>query len=277
MKILKLIDKFNNSPKGQLAKSIFCLLFSLILITTATFAWIASNVTTTLAGMGISVLDGGSYARYSAFYIDDIDAKSVGKINQSITGGTESLQFELRTYDKTFTSLNAYARVVVRLEIYNLSENNVPTENETKSLSISITRNQALDPSTSSALGGVFSSVGQVGCYTSSQLDFSASNNTIYNTLVNQYVLANNAQTFTSVTNNVISKTTSISLNLNYTANDIKIGSDEKSCLLVYVVFDYNTSLTNLYIEQNEGHISSSNEANILNDLSKMDIAFAQE
>ena len=276
MKILKLINKFNSSPKGQVAKSIFCLLFSLILVVTATFAWIASNVTTTSGGMSVGVLDGGSYARYSAFYVDDINNKTIGKKGQEVISNAEGLHFGLRTYDKTFTAVNAYARVVVRIEVYNIDAGSIPQGNGTKHLNVLLSRNSALDPdTTSSKLGGVFSSIGQVGCYTSSALTYSDANATIYNTIVNSYVSANNAQTFTTVTNNVVSKQNTLSIDVAYSRSDIKTGENNKDCLFVYVVFDYITDLTNLYITQNEASLAgSSGDANVLNDLSKIDVDF---
>ncbi len=276
MKILKLIDNFNNSPKGKVVKSICYLLFSLMLVVTATFAWLASNVTTTSGGMAISVLDGGAYARYSAFYVSDINNKTISKKGQEVVSNAECLNVELRTYDKTFTAVNAYARVVVRIEVYNIDADNMPEGNGTKHLNVLLSRNSDLDTdTTSSTLGGVFSSVGQIGCYTSTTLGFNDENASIYNTIVDSYVAANNAQTFATVTNNVVSKQNTLSFDVAYTSAHIKTGEDNKACLFVYVVFDYNTELTNLYIDQNEASLAgSSDEANIKNDLSKVDIEF---
>lgn len=280
MNIFKLIEKFKNSPKGKLFRSIFVLVFSMILVGTSAYAWFSNNSVVGSNGLAVTIVDENAYSTYSAYFIEDVDTKAVGKINQSFVAGNYNLNISLMPYDLTFKSINQYDPVVVRILVYELSSKFIPVGNATKHLSIVLTRDTALDDGTSSMLGGVFSSVGQVDCYTSSSLALNATNKTIYDTIVAQYRNDNSLRKFTTVNNNVITKTSLLDIDIAYTANDFKTDEYSKKCLVLYMVIDYNEDLAELYARQNGENLGTMNSLvqrfEIANDLERIDVDFVE-
>lgn len=276
--VIQKIDNFNNSPKGKVVKSIFLLFFSIVMVITATVAWFFSNVSTTSGGMSVSVLGNMSFAEYSAFYIQDIDSKEVIKTDTMSMNGDNTLTVSLLPYDVTFTSVNQYAPVVVRIELYQMENDNIPTGDQAKELNITITRDTSVDTGTSSSLCGIFSSIGQFGCYTASDLELNASNQTVYDMVMTQYRADDNPSKFTTIADNNYTKQTSLDLSLSYTANDLKTNSVGNECLVIYLVFDYNVVLTELYIDQESSSSGDANEFDqrfaVANDLSTINIYF---
>ena len=277
MKIAEMIEKFNNSKTGMLIKAIVLLVFSAAMITTVTLAWFYSNVSTTSGGMSLSVYGENSYGKYSAFYIEDIDTKEVIKGAQSNTTGVNRLDVSLRTYDKTFTSVNEYAPIVIRMELYEIEDRFIPTGDEVKQLNVIISRDTSVDTGTSEELCGIFSSIGQLGCYSSNGLELSSDNQTIYDTVIAQYRQDQNLHTFTTITNNSFSKVSDLVITVSYTASNFKTDEEDNSCLVIYMVADYNVELTEAYLDQNLNELSGLNnqeESNIANDLTSISIDF---
>lgn len=276
--LIQKIDKFNNSPKGKIVKSIFLLFFSIVMVITATFAWFFSNVSTTSGGMSVTVSSSVSFAEYSAFYIDDLDTKEVIKTDTMSMNDDSTLSVSLLPYDVTFTSVNQYAPVVVRIELYNIEAEHIPTGAQQKTLNVTLSRDASLDTGTSTNLCGIFSSIGQFGCYTASGLALDATNQTVYDTIVAQYRADNSPCKFTTVTNETYTKTTSLDMSVLYGAGDFKTNNSGDACLVVYLVFDYNVELTELYIDQQSSSGSGANEfdqrISVANDLSTMNIYF---
>ena len=278
LNIIKMIDKFNNSPKGRLISSFFVLFFSIVMVVTAVYAWFANNAHVNSTGMGISSEVESGFTFFTPFYVSDIDTQTVSMGNQVDTRVFRDLNINLRPYDVTFTSTNVYTPVVIRMTVYELEQKYIPTGNETKQFNIDIPRDTTLDNGTSSTLAGIFSSIGHIGFYHSTTLALNATNQTIYNTIVAQYRADNSQYKYTTVTNNVITKTNTINFNVTYSANDFKTDSYGKSCLTLYMVFDYRPELAQLYATQNSGALGSlgllSQSYTIANDLTRLAVTF---
>ena len=279
--LIQKIDEFNNSPKGKVVKSIFLLFFSMVMVATATLAWFFSNTSTTSAGMTMTVSGEVSYVEYTAYYIKDLDTKEVIKGEQSIVDGVNMLSVSLLPYDVTFTAVNQYAPIVIRAVFEKIENKYIPAANETKHLSVVVTRNGALDDGDGTILDDVFSSIGQVASYTSAGLALNATNKTIHDTLVAQYRADNNPQTFTTLQNNdTYTKVNSISMDLAYTLDNFEQNTQGESCLVVYLVLDYNSELTALFTEQASSAGTNVNafdqQFEVGNDLSNINIQFAE-
>lgn len=277
MSIIEKFDKFNNSPKGKVIKSICLLVFSVLLVITAALAWFASNVNTTAGGMSVTVEQQG-YATYSAFHINNLDSGEIVKTDSQ----NNTISVELLPYDTTFTSVNQYALVVLRVEIGSLPDEAIPTGQGTKSLNMVISNNLATATETKATLDGNFSSVGQVACFTSSTLSLSASNNDVYYGIKALYDDENNPPTtykFATVNNNsTYTKSKTLSVPVTYSANNFKTNSVGASVLVLYFVLDYNDELTTLYKTQASQSASGGNEFDrkfpIANDLTNIDVRF---
>lgn len=276
MKLIEKIHEFNNSAKGRVIKSILLLVFSLVVITTVTFAWIVSNVSTTSGGMSLNVSETFSYAKYYTYHIDDLDTKEVVKTEQTDANGASNIDVCLRSYDTTFTSVNEYAPIVLEIDLNIIDSRYIPTEDETRYVHINISRNTAVDESTASYLDGVFSSVGQIGCYTSSALSLSSNNKTVYDTIVSQYRSDNSPNKFTTVENGTYSKLSELNIDVAYNRDSLKTDANNSNWLIVYLVLDYSSVLTDIYADQVEYGLGGfSQQIQIDNDLSKINISFA--
>ena len=254
MNIIKMIDKFNNSPKGRLISSFFVLGFSIIMVVTAVYAWFANNTRTNSTGMGVVADIEDAFVIYTPYYISDIDTQTVSMGTQVDARFTKNLNIDLLPYDLTFTSVNVYTPVVLRVLIGNMDSKYVPTGNETKHLNIVISRNTALDNGTTSTLAGIFSSVGQVGCYKSTA--YATSNvapKTIYDGIMPRYRADNSQSKFTTITNDVISKVDTLSIDVEYSASDFMVDAYSVNYLPIYLVLDYNGTLAQRYATQNSG------------------------
>ena len=277
MNIIKKIDKFNNSPKGRVLKSIFALLFSAVMVITAVYAWFANNAHVNANRMGITAQVESGFTFFQPFYVSDIDTHTISQGSQVDTRVYRNLVMDLRPYDITFTSTNTYTPVVIRVLICDLESRYVPTGSDTKTVNLEVFRDTSLDNGTSSALAGIFSSVGHIGCYHATSLAVNASNSTIYNTIVGLYRADNSQYKFTTVTNDVISKVNSLSFNVTYSASDFKTYSSTNA-LVFYLVFDYRQELAQLYANQNSGALGSlgslSQSYTITNDLTRLAVTF---
>lgn len=270
MKIIETIDRFNNSPKGKVIKSILMLAFSVALVVVVTLAWFASNVSTTASNMAVTMETENSIAYYSTYTLTDIDTGEITKTTPERVNGVTNLSIELRPYDTTFKSVNQFAPVVVRIEIYETEGSFIPTGEEVRNFSLILARDPSIDTGTTTALAGLFSSIGQIGCYVASELDLSSSNSDIYNTIIAKYRADASVNKFTTKSNGVYSKVNSLSIDVEYSAANVKHNNTTgKDCVIVYVVFDYNEQLTEEYTDQQE---SSGGAINITNDLTRLDI-----
>ena len=137
----------------------------------------------------------------------------------------------------TFTSTNQYAPVVVRIEIYDIPTDFVPTGNQTKYVSLVFSRNTSVSFTSDDELDEYFSSVGQIGCYTNSTLALNASNQTIYDAIVAQYRADSNIRQFTTYNQSteLYSKVGFLDISVPYTEANFKTNASSESCLVLYV------------------------------------------
>lgn len=277
MSVIEKFEKFNNSPKGKVIKSIFMLVFSVILVITAALAWFASNVNTTAGGMSITVEQSG-YAYYAAFHIENIETKEIVRTETQ----NNTISVGLLPYDTTFTSVNQYAQIVLRVEIGSMVGDAIPTGSGTKSLNMVISNNLASATETKGTLDATFSSVGQVACFTTSTLELGATNEEVYYGIKALYQDENNPATtykFTTVNNNsTYTKTKTLNVPVTYSESSFKEKSSGEKVLVVYFVLDYNPQLTGLYKEQASQGDAGGNEFDrkfsIANDLTNINVEF---
>lgn len=278
MNLIKLIDKFNQSSKGKVVKSVFMFLASVFMVVfvCVAYSWFVKQVNVGSTGMGVGTQYTVMNAHFSSFYIDNLDTKDVVKGNQYTDAqGHDVLDIRLLPYDMTFTSTHQYAPIVVRIQIYDVTSNFIPTGNQSKNLSLIISRNTNLSFATSSSLDEYFSSVGQIGCYTNTSLALNASYSTIYSTIVTQYRADQNVMRFTTQSNSTYTKSGYLTKSISYTASNFFTDSNSDTCLVLYLCFDYNETLADAYAEQQSATSASlENKFDMVNDISTINVDF---
>ena len=282
MNLIKLIDKFNKSAKGKIVGSILAFSMSLVMVVSVclAYAWFAQNDRVGSNGIQITTTSEEINATYSAYYIRNLDTKAVEKGSQYTNNGIATLDIKMISYDLTFTSTNQYAPVVLRIEVYDMPSKYVPTGNQTKTVSLVFERNSSVSFTSDDELDAYFSSIGQIGCYTNSTLALNASNQTLYDAIINQYRADNNIHKFTTYNQSteLYTKVNSLNVSMSYTAANLKTNSNNKSCLVMYVCFDYNATLAQAYAEQETGGIGTANSLeqkyDMINDISFITVDF---
>lgn len=282
MNIIKMIDNFNKSSKGKVLSSILVFVFSAVLLATAcvAYSWFVKSTNVNSGNLALTTKYEAMNATFTSYYINDLDTKTVvkGDQYQDQTTGQTTLDVRLLPYDMTFTSTNQYAPVVVRVKIYDVATNYIPAANETKYVSLVISRKTNLSFTTSAELDGYFSSIGQIGCYSNSTLALNASYSTIYNTILTQYRADQNLMKFTTYVNSTYTKVGFLDKSIAYTSSDFKVDENSKTCLVLYMCFDYNETLAQSYAEQETGELSSNssleNKFDMLNDISTISVDF---
>lgn len=283
MNLIKLIDKFNKSTKGKILSSIFVFFMSVVMVVSVCFAyaWFAKNTNTDSTGLQITTTVEDINATYTSFYIEDLDTKAVEKGSQyNNASGEATLDINMLPYDMTFTSTNQYAPVVVRIQIYDIPSQFIPESGQTKYVSLIFSRDTSVSFSSDSELDAYFSSIGQIGCYANSTLSLDASNETIYDGIIAQYRADNSVQKFTTYSDSteLYSKVSFLDISVAYTSANFKTDSNSKSCLVVYVCFDYNASMANAYAVQQNEDLSNVNSLeqnyDITNDITAITVDF---
>lgn len=282
MNLIKLIDKFNKSTKGKILSSIFVFFMSVVMVVSVclAYAWFVKNKQTDSTGLQIGTTVEQIRANYSSYFIEDLDTKEVEKGTQHTTNGVTILDVKMIAYDMTFTSTNQYAPVVVRIEIYDIPTDFVPTGNQTKYVSLVFSRNTSVSFTSDDELDEYFSSVGQIGCYTNSTLALNASNQTIYDAIVAQYRADSNIRQFTTYNQSteLYSKVGFLDISVPYTEANFKTNASSESCLVLYVCFDYNATLAQAYAVQESGDLSNTNSLeqrySMINDVTDITVDF---
>ena len=243
------------------------------------YAWFAKNENVDSNGLQINTKYETMNAKYFSFYINNLDEKKVvtGSQYQNQQGQT-LLDIRLLPYDMTFTSTNQYAPVVVRVQIYDIPANLIPAANQSKYVSLVISRDTSVSFSTNSELDGYFSSVGQIGCYTNSTLNLDDDEEDIYAAIIAQYRADQNVMKFTSQNNSTYTKVGFLDKSLTYTSANFKTDEENKSCLVLYMCFDYNATLSQAYAEQETGDLGNTNSLEhsfeMLNDIAAISVDF---
>lgn len=282
MNLIKLIDKFNKSTKGKILSSIFVFFMSIVMVVSVclAYAWFVKNKQTDSTGLQIGTTVEQIRANYSSYFIEDLDTKTVEKGTQYTDNGATVLDVKMIAYDMTFTSTNQYAPVVVRIEIYDIPTDFVPTGNQTKYVSLVFSRNTSVSFTSDDELDAYFSSVGQIGCYTNSTLALNASNQTIYDAIVAQYRADSNIRQFTTYNQSteLYSKVGFLDISVPYTEANFKTNTSSESCLVLYVCFDYNATLAQAYAVQESGDLSNTNSLeqrySMINDVTDITVDF---
>ena len=281
MNIIKKIATLNKSARGQIIKSIISLMVSAVMVVTVclAYAWFVNNKNTDSTRLGVTVDYTDMRATFSSYYIEDLDTKDVLKGTQYLKNGQYTLDIKLLPYDMTFTATNQYAAVVVRVQIYDLDVGYIPAANQTKYVNLVVTRNTNLSFTTDDELDGYFSSVGQVGCYTNTTLNLDDDYDDIYSAIMTQYRADQQVMKFTTASNSTYTKVPYLAKSLAYTTANFKTDENSDSCLVLYMCFDYNITLSQAYADQETGDLSSVNSIEhsfeMLNDIAAISVDFS--
>ena len=281
MNLINFIDKFNKSSKGKILTSIFAFLISAVMLTSVltAYSWFVKNTDTDASNLAITSTYEAINATYSSFYINDIDTKEVVKDDQYVNAqGVSVLDIKMLPFDMTFKSINQYAPVVLRILIYDIPSNFIPEANQTQYVSLVISRDTSLSSASSATLDSYFSSIGQIGCYSDTSLTLDDSNSDIYNAIIEKYKVDANVMSFTTYNNSTYTKTSFLDKSIAYSSNNFLVDSNGKSCLVLYMCFDYNDPLASAYAEQERDDLSNVNSLEqsfeISNDISTINVDF---
>lgn len=281
MNLIKMIDDFNKSSKGKIFKSFFALFVSIVMLVTVclAYSWFVKNKNIASSGMVITSKNDEVHADFSSYYIEDIDTKTVLKGQQyNNANGMPTLDMNMLPYDVTFTSVNQYAAIVLRVLIYDIPEEFIPAQNQTKYVSLVISRNTSLSPASNNELDAYFSTIGQIGCYANSTLSLTDSNQDIYDAVITQYRADQNIMKFTTSSNSTYTKVSHLNRSIPYTTANFKTDSNNKSCLVLYMCFDYNATLAQEYASQEIDSLASVNSLeqkyDMVSDISGINVDF---